>query len=116
MRSIHKWFMAAALLAGGCGGEQLGVNVECEAKTREAVTCDVKQTAGKSEMDVCWDLTATCPNGEKVTAPRTCQKVKGGATEQATILRSSLTNVDNCQGGKPTMQLANLTINGKKAQ
>lgn len=104
--------LAAAVT--GCG-KKLSVQVDCEAKTREAITCDVKQTAGTEEAEACWDLKAECPNGAIVTGPRTCQKVKGGGTETATILTSSMENVENCQGGKPKLLLTALTINGKQA-
>jgi len=112
----NKLFSMCVVLAvtAGCG-KKLSVQVDCEAKTREAITCDVKQTSGKDEVEACWDIRADCPNGAVVTGPRTCQKVKGGGAEVATIPTSSMENAENCQGGKPKLALTNLTLNGKKA-
>lgn len=120
MRSIKSMIVnivlvSAATAATGCGNKKVSVDVQCEAKSREAITCDVKQTSGKDEVEACWDVRVDCPNGTVLDAPHTCQKVKGGGSETATIPSSTIENVENCQGGQPKLALSNLTINGKKA-
>jgi hypothetical protein len=109
MRISHA-LLALALFAG-CK-EEVYVTVECVTTAAPAVECELKQTKGKTEVDVCWDWNATCENGTKVTAQRTCQKVKDGGTAKATIPADKLTNLDKCQG-KPTAKVENLTLNGK---
>lgn len=97
--------------------ERVEVAVNCETTAAPAVECTVKQTKGKSEVDVCWDFTATCANGTVVKPARTCAKVKDGGETKATIPRDKLPNVDKCGGDKPpTAVVENLTINGKKPE
>ena len=74
--------------------------------------CEVKQTEGKSEMEVCWDLTVTCKNGTKIAPPHSCTKVKDGGTVKVTIPADKLPNVASCDG-EPKMALTSLTIDGK---
>src|SRR5690606_3055640 len=62
-----------ALLGAGCS-ERVNVTVHCITVAGPAVECEVKQTQGKAEAEVCWDFTATCENGAVVKAARTCQK------------------------------------------
>jgi hypothetical protein len=108
--------LALVLLATGCG-EKVNVSVHCITTAAPAVECDVKQTKGKSEVEVCWDFKATCANGAVVTAERTCQKVKDGATVKTTIPADKLDGVDKCAGDKPPVAvMENMTIDGKKAQ
>lgn len=105
-----------ALLAAGCG-ERVNVSVHCITTAGPAVECEVKQTKGKAEAEVCWDFTATCENGAVVKAARTCQKVKDGGTYQVTIPADKLDGVDKCAGTKPpTAVLENMTIDGKAAE
>lgn len=99
-----------ALAATGC--ESVNVHVNCQT-TPDAVECTVHQTAGKAEVEACWDFTVTCGNGAKVTAPRTCQKVKDGGTEIVKIPLEKLSGVDKCAGDAPKAELSNLTIDGK---
>ena len=100
-------------LAAGCS-EKVNINVSCVTTAAPAVECDVKQTEGKSEVEVCWDFAVTCGNGAVVKASRTCQKVKDGATVKTTIGADKLTGVENCAGDSPpTGKLENMTINGK---
>jgi hypothetical protein len=112
-------FLSIIAAAAACGGEKtkLGANVECSVPTPAAVECEVKQTEGKKEIEVCWDFTIECNNGVTMSAPNTCQKVKDGGTEKVSIPRSAIENADSCGGkGMPTAKVANLTIDGKKAQ
>jgi hypothetical protein len=62
------------------------------------------QTKGKSEVEVCWDFSLSCPNGAEVKAARTCQKVKGGGTD-----------LDKCGAGDgaASAKVENLTLNGQ---
>jgi hypothetical protein len=102
-----------ALLFAGCG-EDVSAHVDCITTAAPAVECDVKQTKGKSEIDVCWDFNVTCANGAVVKAARTCQKVKDGGSAKVTIPADKLDGVDKCGGDKPpTGALTNMTINGK---
>ena len=104
--------LALALLAG-CKEEVL-VSVSCTTTDKPSVECELKQTKGKAEVDVCWDWSATCDNGTVVKAQRTCAKVKDGATATATIAGDKLTGVDKCAGNKPpTAKVENMTLNGK---
>jgi hypothetical protein len=105
------WF--ALLVLPGCG-EDVSAHVDCVTTAAPAVECDVKQTKGKSEIEVCWDFTVTCANGAVVRAANTCQKVKDGGTAKVTIPADKLDGVDQCGGDRPpTGTLTNMTINGK---
>jgi hypothetical protein len=98
--------------AVGCKGEDVNVNVDCKTTATPSFVCEVTETKGKSEVDVCWDVSATCANDAVVSAPKTCVKVKDGGKVTETI--TELTGFDKCAGDHPpTMTLANLTINGK---
>jgi hypothetical protein len=117
--SIMKKVMGAALLAGALGlgagcTEQVNVQIECITAEGPRVECTLKQVKGKSEVEACWDFSATCGNGAVVKAARTCHKIKGGGTEKVTIGADKLTGVDKCGGTTPpTAKLENMTINGK---
>lgn len=69
---ISKYLPMLALLAG-CS-EKVNVNVNCVTTAAPSVECELKQTLGKSEVDVCWDFITTCANGAVVKAARTCQR------------------------------------------
>jgi hypothetical protein len=115
MKNLLRAAGLAFVLAAGCG-ENVKVEVLCETTAAPAIECDVKQTLGKSEVDVCWDFAVTCANGAVVTAERTCQKVKDGGTARAVVPADKLTGIEKCGGDKPpTGALSNLTINGKPA-
>ena len=118
MHRMKHAVVALALVAGcflftGCKEEVL-VNVNCVTVEGPAVECELKQTKGKSEVDVCWDFSATCDNGTLVKAARTCGKVKDSGTAKVTIAADKLTDVDKCGGSKPpTAKIENMTLNGK---
>ena len=104
------------VLAAGCS-EKVNVSINCKTTAAPAVECVIKQTEGKSEVEVCWDFSATCRNGAIVKAARTCQKVKDGGEVTATITKDKLTDLDKCAGdGPPQAKVENLTINGKSAE
>jgi hypothetical protein len=108
-----KYLPIAFMLLTGCG-EKVAAQVNCVTTAAPAVECDVKQTKGKSEIEVCWDFDATCANGVEVKAPNTCQKVKDGGTVKVTIPADKLAGVDKCGGDKPPQaKMTNMTINGK---
>lgn len=116
MRRMRYAPLAVLLLATGCG-EKVNVSVNCITTAAPAVECDVTQTKGKSEVEVCWDFKATCANGAVVTATRTCQKVKDGGTVKATIPGDKLVGVDKCAGDKPPVAvIENMTLDGKKSE
>ena len=103
---------ALALAAVGCGKKKLGARVNGEVPAKEAAECTITQTQGTDEIEVCWDFTLECSNGEKVTAPHACHTVKDGGTERI----ADMQNVQACGGGKATAKVANLTIDGKKVE
>jgi len=106
-----------ALLGLASCSEQVKVHVSCITTAAPAVECDVAQTAGKSEVEACWDFFTECSNGTVVEAPHTCQKVKDGGTVKVTIPGSKLTNLDKCGGsGAPKAKLTNMTIDGKPSE
>ncbi len=111
MKRFSVVIVAVAALAG-C--ENVKVNVECVTTAVPSVDCEVKQTQGKSEVEVCWDFSVTCHNGTVITPPRSCTKVKDGATVKYTIPADKLPNVAQCDG-QPKASLTNLTIDGKAA-
>lgn len=103
------------ILLAACS-ENVKVHISCITTAEPSVECELKQTTGKSEVEVCWDFVATCDNGAVVKAERTCQKVKDGGTAKATIPADKLTGVDKCGGSKPpTAKVENMTLNGKSA-
>jgi hypothetical protein len=111
-----KHGLLVLVLLAGCG-EKVNVSVDCITTAAPAVECDVKQTKGKTEVEVCWDFSATCENGAVVKAARTCQKVKDGGTVKATITADKLDGIDKCGGTKPpTAKVDNLTLDGKKGE
>mgnify|MGYP000358402475 CR=1 FL=1 len=115
MKHLSRWLVVVGFVGGlaGCD-ETVGANVQCVTTGVPAVECDVAQTVGKSEIEVCWDFAVTCANGSEVKAERTCQKVKDGATVKTVIPKEKLAGVDQCGGdGPPVGKMANLTINGK---
>jgi hypothetical protein len=105
----------AALLGAlaGCG-EKVDATVRCVTTGVPSVECEVTQTRGTREVEVCWDFEATCANGALVKAPRTCQKVKDGGTAQVTIPGTVLDGIERCEGSTPpTLAMPNMTINGR---
>jgi len=103
---------AAAYMLLGCG-EKVNVEVHCKTTTGSTISCDVVQTAGKAEIEACWDLKVTCGNGAIVTTPRNCQKVKDGKTETYVVPKDKLIGLEACGGDKaPTMELLKLTLDG----
>ena len=96
----------------GCKEEVL-VNINCVTTAAPAVECELKQTKGKTQVDVCWDFVATCENGS-VVKTHACDKVKDGGTTKTTIPGEKLEGLDKCQGSKPpTAKIENMTLNGK---
>jgi hypothetical protein len=111
-----KYAALAVILLAGCG-EKVNVHIDCITTAAPAVECELHQTKGKSEVEVCWDFTATCANGAVVTAANTCAKVKDGGTAKATIPGDKLVGIDKCGGDKPpTAKVENMTLNGKKPE
>ena len=117
MKASGAAFLVVSLgLAAACK-EQVNVNIACVTTAAPAVECTVTQTKGKSEVEACWDFSATCANGTVVKAARTCQKIKDGGTEKVTIGADKLTGLDKCAGSTPpTAKLENMTINGKPSE
>jgi hypothetical protein len=109
---MKKHALALILLAG-CS-ENVGVSINCITTAAPAVECELKQTKGKSEVEVCWDFSATCANDAVVKAARTCAKVKDGGTAKAVIPADKLEGLDKCAGDKPPIaKVDNMTLNGK---
>lgn len=100
------------VLLAGCK-EKVHVNVNCATTAAPAVECTLEQDQGKSEVEVCFDFSATCENGTLVKAPRTCGNVKDGGKITVTIPGDKLTDLDKCAGTKPpTAKVENLSLKG----
>lgn len=110
-----KYALSLALLLTACKGEDVSVHVDCIVKSGPQIDCEVKQTKGKSEVEACWDISGSCPNGATLKAERKCQKVKDGGTVTATIPADKITLGGPTCDANPTMTLSNMTINGKAA-
>lgn len=103
--------MLAGLALGGCG-EKVNVHVDCVTAAGPTIQCDISQTQGKSEVEVCWDFKVVCKNGTEIAPPRSCTKVKDGGTVHYTIPSDKIQNAYKCDADpKPT--LSNMTINGE---
>ena len=111
-----KYAAVAFLFLIACKGEDVKAHVDCVVKEGPQVSCEVKQTQGKSEIEVCWDFAATCPNGATLTAERTCQKVKDDGTVTATTPADKIKLGGPECDANPKATLTHLTINGKDAQ
>lgn len=114
MKGTMLAVLVLALGSAGCR-ESVHATVACVTTDTNSADCSIKQTEGKSEVEVCWDFIVTCKNGEKVTAERTCAKVKDGGESKATIPADKLKNLDKCDGGN-SAEVVNMTIAGEKAQ
>lgn len=108
-----KRALFALTLLVGCK-EEVFVTVNCVTTATPALECELKQTKGKSEVEVCWDFLATCENGA-VVKTHACDKVKDGGTTKTTIAADKLENLDKCKGKTPPQaKIENMTLNGKK--
>jgi len=107
--------VAAALvvLLAGCS-ENVKAHVDCVTAVGPVANCDVVETEGKSEVEVCWDFTVTCKNGTKIEAKANCAKVSGGGTTKHVIPGDKLKGSEKCDGS-PVAAVTNLTLNGKPA-
>ncbi len=104
------------LLGVGLGAcdEMVAVDVKCGTNWAPAVECEVSETIGKREVEVCWDFAVTCANGNRVTAERTCQKLGRGDTVKTVIPAAKLTGHGRCGGdGSPVSAVTGLTVDGK---
>jgi hypothetical protein len=103
--------LSLAAVVAGCG-ENVDANVHCVTAAGPVANCDVTETKGHAEIDVCWDFTVTCNNGTKIEARKNCAKVKGGATVKHVIPGDKLKGAAKCDSN-PVATVTNLTINGK---
>jgi hypothetical protein len=103
--------LALAMLAAGCT-EHVNATVNCITAAGPVANCDVAETVGSAEIDVCWDFTVTCKNGTKVAALKNCAKVKDGGKTKHVIPSDKLKGAEKCDGS-PVAAVTNLTINGK---
>jgi len=110
---IVRWLPAALLALAGC--ESVNVKLDCVTTAGPTVNCDLIQTEGKSEVEVCWDFKVTCDNGTTVTPPRSCAKVKGGGTARYVIPKEKLAGAEKCDAN-PKATVSNVTLNGKKSE
>ena len=66
-------------------------------------------------LEARWDFAVTCANGNRVTAERTCQKLKDGDTVRTVIPAAKLTGYDRCGGDGPRVgKLTGLTLDGQR--
>jgi hypothetical protein len=113
---LQTSLLVAVVTATGCSvkvstGEHVDVDVNCVVTDPHKAVCTLKQTAGTTEVEACWDFSVACGNGNQITTPHTCGKVKDGGTAEVAI--TELTGADQCAGEGPKAKIANLTINGK---
>ncbi len=106
------WVVAVLVLAGAGCGEKVAANVSCEVKKGPSVECSVKQTQGKSAIEVCWDFKASCANGATLQAARACAVVKDGGSASTTIPADKITITGSCQG-QVTAEVANMKWKAK---
>ena len=99
----------------GAGCESVKATVNCKTVEGPAVECDIAETQGKSEVEVCWDFKVVCNNGATIVPPRSCAKVKDGGKTHYTIGADKLAGADKCDGG-PKATISNLTLNGQPSQ
>lgn len=102
------------LALAGCK-EQVLAQVNCEVKAGPVVECTIAQTKGTAEVEVCWDFKVACDSGATLDAARTCAKVSGGKTSNATIPADKLKMTGSCTGEKKAT-ITNMTLNGQKSQ
>lgn len=103
--------LAALLLAAACG-ESVDVHVDCKTAAGPTVQCDVTQTKGKTEVEVCWDFKVVCKNGTTIAPPRSCTQVKDGGTVHYTIPPDKLEGADKCDAD-PVATVSNMAISKK---
>ena len=108
-------FTIVMIGALACCGERVKIDVECSSTSDSALDCAVTEAKGKAEAEACWDVSVKCKNNTTVTAPRSCAKVKDGASVHYAIDKAKLANLDKCDGGTK-MIVENMTIDGKKAE
>lgn len=105
--------VAFVLATGACKREIVMAQVNCVTKEGPIVECQVTQTKGTSEMDVCWDFKVKCANAATLDA-HGCQKVKDKGTATLTIPTDKIKVNGTCDGS-PQAEVVNMTINGDKA-
>ena len=113
LRSVAFAAAGATLvtLLAGCS-ENVKAQVNCLTAAGPVANCDVVETEGKSEVEVCWDFTVTCKNGTKIEAKANCAKVHGGGTTKHQIPGDKLKGAEKCDGS-PVAAVTNMTLNGK---
>ncbi len=108
------WF-ASLILITACKGEEVAALVNCEVTAGPALECSIKQTKGRSEIDVCWDFSVTCANQATLEANHICQKLRDGAARNITVAADKLKITGRCEG-EMKAAVTNMTINGDPAQ
>jgi hypothetical protein len=97
MRSL----LVVVIVVSLWGCESPLAEVHCVTTAVPSVECEVSQTRGKAEVEVCWEFEAECENGAIVTAERICQRVKDGGKAKAVISAGQLTGIEDCAGSNP---------------
>lgn len=98
--------------AVACKREEVAALVNCEVKEGPTVECAVKQTKGRSEIDVCFDFSVTCANGAALEANHICQKLKDGGARNVVVPTDKIETKGACEGAT-NAAVTNMTINGK---
>jgi hypothetical protein len=95
-------------------GEDVKVSVNCATAADLAVDCELNQTAGTAEVEVCFDFSVTCANGAVVKAPRSCGAAAGGKISKLRIPGDKLVGMDKCGGdGAPKAVVENIVVKAK---
>lgn len=107
--------IVVALAAVACRQEKVVASVHCEVVSGPAIDCDVRQTKGTTDVEVCWDFKVTCDSGSTLVAPHTCAHVAGGKTTKTTIAGDKLAITGTCTGEKHAT-LGTMTVNGETTE
>lgn len=111
-----KHLLSVVLVIGAVGCKQeVATSVLCEIKQGPVLECNVKQTKGTAEIEVCWQYKAECANKATLEAPRTCAKVKDGGSTTSTTAADKLKITGECDKD-PVGSVTGLTINGETAK
>ena len=103
--------LAITLAATTACKEQVEATVQCKVNEGPVVDCDITQTKGKAEVEVCWDFNVKCANDATLTANRTCGSVKDGETTPVNIPSDKIKLEGQCQG-ETTAEVVNIKLKG----
>lgn len=101
--------LAITLAATTACKEQVEATVQCKVNAGPVVDCDITQTKGKAEVEVCWDFKVKCANDATLEALGTCGSVKDGQTTAVNISGDKVKLEGECQG-ETTAEVVNIKL------